>query len=83
MSRVWERTTAAGDTITLLVDEVGVAVSIRRIWGAREGYTLSHREFVDEWLPWVEEHFDDAADEVRAAVEDGRAESDNLDDIIP
>ncbi len=83
MTRTWERTTAEGDTVTLTVDEVGAAVSIRRVFGAREGYTLSHQELFEDWLPLVEEHFDDTADEVREALDAARNAADDLDDQIP
>ncbi len=83
MNRTWERTTAEGDTVTLTVDDIGAAVSVRRVYGAREGYTFSHQEFLEEWLPWVEEHFDGALDEVRDAIEACRGEADERDDNIP
>ncbi len=83
MTRTWERTTEDGDTVTLTVDAVGAALSVRKVYGARDGCTLSHQELLEDWLPWVEAHFEDAVDEVRAAVEACRGEADERDDNIP
>lgn len=79
----WERTNNDGDTITLTVDEHGAAVSVQRIYGAREGYTLSHEALLEAWLPWLEEQFEDDVDAVREAVEERRRAAELVDDEIP
>jgi hypothetical protein len=83
VTRTWEHTTEEGDTLTLTVDDVGAAVSVRRVYGAREGWVLSHQELLDAWLPWLEAHFEGALDDVREALDAARGAADDVDDNIP
>lgn len=83
MTRTWDRTTPEGDTITLTVDPTGLAASIQRVWGGREGFTGALDEFEETWAPWLAGPFDDVLEEVRAAVEGARLEADDADDAIP
>lgn len=83
MTRTWERTTEAGDTITVTIDALGAAVSIRRVTGAREGWAISHEEFEEEWLPWLAAPFDDVTGELATALGEVRQAADDLDDQEP
>lgn len=83
MSRTWTRDTPAGDTVTLTVDRVGVAVSVLAIDGRREGFTGSLEAFEEEWAPWLEGAFANVLDEVREAVGVARGRWDDDDDRIP
>ncbi len=83
MTRTWERTTPEGDTVTVTIDPQGAAVSMVRVTGAREGWVVSLDEFEAEWLPWIESGFDDVIDDVRAALDEARAEAGDVDDHIP
>ena len=83
MTRTWSRDTAAGDTVTLTVDRLGVAVSVLAIDGHREGFTGSLEAFEEEWASWLGATFADAMEEIREAVELARGEADDEDDLIP
>jgi hypothetical protein len=83
MNRTWSRDTAAGDTVTLTVDRVGVAVSVLAIDGHREGHTGSLEAFEEEWEPWLCGPFADVIDEIREAVGYARGAADDDDDLIP
>lgn len=82
-TRTWTRTNDAGDTAMLTLDAVGAAMSVRRISGAREGWTASHEEFEAEWLPSLPPVFDDVADEIREALDTVCAGAALDDDEIP
>lgn len=83
MSRTWSRDTAAGDTITLTVDRLGVAVLVLSIDGHREGFTGSLESFEEAWAPWLGSPFYDVMDAIREAVEVARGGADDEDDLIP
>lgn len=83
MTRTWSRDTAAGDTITLTVDRVGLAVSVLAIDGRREGHTAPLDAFEGQWEPWLGGAFADVIDEIRDAVELARGAAEDDDDAIP
>lgn len=83
MARTWSRDTEEGDTVTVTVDPRGVAVSVLRISGAREGFTASLDEFEDDVAPWLAVPFADVIDELREAVDHARSAADDEDDAIP
>lgn len=83
MARTWSRDTDEGDTVTVTVDPRGVAVSVLRINGAREGFTASLDDFDDDVAPWLTAPFVDAIDDIRDAVDHARSAADDEDDAIP
>jgi hypothetical protein len=83
MTRTWSRDTAAGDSVTLTVDRLGVAVSVLAIDGRREGFTGSLESFEEEWASWLGAPFADVMEEIREAVEVARGAADDEDDLIP
>ena len=83
MTRTWSRDTASGDTLTLTIDRVGIAVSVLAIDGRREGFTGSLESFEEEWEPWLGAPFADVMDDVREAVWGARGAADHDDDDIP
>ncbi len=83
MTRSWSRDTAAGDSVTLTVDRLGVAVSVLAIDGHREGFTGSLESFEEEWASWLGAAFADVMEEIREAVEVARGAADDEDDLIP
>ncbi len=83
MARTWSRDTDEGDTVTVTVDPRGVAVSVLRISGAREGFTTSLEDFESDVAPWLSAPFVDAIDEIRDAVDHARSAADDEDDAIP
>lgn len=83
MARTWSRDTEEGDTVTITVDPRGVAVSVLRISGAREGYTASLDDFEGDFAPWLAAPFVDVIDEIREAVDHARHAADDEDDAIP
>ena len=83
MTRTWSQDTAAGDTITVTIDRVCVAVSVLAIDGRREGYTGSLESFEEEWAAWLGAAFADVMEEIREAVDVARGAADDDDDMIP
>lgn len=83
MARTWSRDTEEGDTVSVTVDPRGVAVSVLRISGAREGYTASLEDFDDDVAPYLAAPFADVIDELREAVDHARSAADDEDDGIP
>ena len=83
MNRTWSRETPAGDTVTVTVDRVGVAVSVLAIDGRREGFTGSLESFEEDWAPWLGGSFADVIDEIADAVTVARGAWDDEDDRIP
>jgi len=83
MARTWSCDTDEGDTVTVTVDPRGVAVSVLRINGAREGFTASLEDFEHDVAPWLTAPFVDVIDDIRDAVDHARSAADDEDDAIP